>query len=78
MNIDIVRAWKDVDYRESLSEEQRALLPENPAGAFELTEAQLESVLGGMGIDVIDSGGCSACSTANGCGSSSAIEGGVF
>ena len=43
-DVDIIRAWKDVDYRENLSAEQRALLPDNPAGAFELTEAQLGNV----------------------------------
>ena len=45
-NVDIVRAWKDENYRSSLSEEQRALLPENPAGAIELTDMDLEQVEG--------------------------------
>ena len=30
-NVDIIRAWKDAEYRDSLSAEQRALLPQNPA-----------------------------------------------
>ncbi len=30
----IVRAWKDADYRESLSAEELAQLPENPVGMF--------------------------------------------
>ncbi len=34
-NIDIIRAWKDEDYRSSLSEEERNQLPENPAGQVE-------------------------------------------
>ena len=29
---DIIRAWKDEDYLNSLSEEQRSQIPENPAG----------------------------------------------
>ena len=33
-DFDIVRAWKDAEYRRSLSPEARALLPENPAGAI--------------------------------------------
>ena len=35
MSIDnIIRAWKDPVYRNSLSENQRALLPPNPAGTI--------------------------------------------
>ena len=43
----IIRAWKDETYRNSLSAEQRAALPANPAGAIELTEAELDVVAGG-------------------------------
>ncbi len=46
MNLDIVRAWKDAEYRESLNEEEQALLPENPAGAVDLTEDDLANVVG--------------------------------
>ncbi len=46
--IDIVRAWKDEEYRLSLTETQRASLPANPAGAIELTEIELSSVAGGI------------------------------
>lgn len=45
---DIIRAWKDEEYRESLSEAERAQLPEHPAGAAELTDADLEGVAGGL------------------------------
>jgi len=34
-NLDIIRAWKDEAYRASLSKEERAMLPENPAGELE-------------------------------------------
>jgi mersacidin/lichenicidin family type 2 lantibiotic len=44
---DIVRAWKDNTFRQSLSEEERALLPTNPAGMVELSDAQLSSAVGG-------------------------------
>jgi mersacidin/lichenicidin family type 2 lantibiotic len=47
MQIDIVRAWKDEAYRQSLSEEERRTLPENPVGEIELTDADLEAVYGG-------------------------------
>jgi mersacidin/lichenicidin family type 2 lantibiotic len=45
--MDIIRAWKDEEYRLSLTEEQRALLPDNPAG-MELSDADLEGVAGGI------------------------------
>jgi mersacidin/lichenicidin family type 2 lantibiotic len=48
MTIDMIRAWKDDAYREALSERERSLLPENPAGAIELTEHELSSVDGGQ------------------------------
>jgi mersacidin/lichenicidin family type 2 lantibiotic len=43
----IIRAWKDPEYREDLSEEERELLPENPAGAIELTDEELDLAVGG-------------------------------
>ncbi len=43
----IIRAWKDKAYRDSLSPEQQALLPENPAGQVELNLDELEQVAGG-------------------------------
>ena len=42
-----IRAWKDEDFRLSLSESERALLPEHPAGLVELSEDQLGVVGGG-------------------------------
>ena len=47
-NIDIIRAWKDADYRNSLSEDQRSQLPKNPAGMIELSDAALETISGGI------------------------------
>jgi mersacidin/lichenicidin family type 2 lantibiotic len=51
MNKDmIIRAWKDPEYRASLTREQRAALPDNPSGAAlpELNEAELGRVQGGV------------------------------
>ena len=48
MNPDIVRAWKDEDYRQNLSEEQLSTLPANPAGEMELTDSDLESISAGL------------------------------
>ena len=45
----IIRAWKDPEFRKSLSSEQRAALPECPSGkpATELDEGELGDVVGG-------------------------------
>ena len=37
-NVDIIRAWKDEQYRNSLSEEIKAHLPASPVGYAKLTE----------------------------------------
>src|SRR5258708_115615 len=47
MKLDIVRAWKDETYRQSLSDEQLSLLPSHPAGG--LGDTDLEMVSGGGG-----------------------------
>ena len=41
--LDIIRAWKDEEYRLSLGE----AAPAHPAGLVELTDADLEQVAGG-------------------------------
>ncbi|MCY7382914.1 MAG: mersacidin/lichenicidin family type 2 lantibiotic [Microcoleus sp. CAN_BIN18] len=56
-NIDIIRAWKDEDYRDSLTDEEKAQLPENPAGLIELTDEDMSSVSGGCSC------GTSRCSS---------------
>jgi mersacidin/lichenicidin family type 2 lantibiotic len=45
--VNVVRAWKDEEYRRGLTEAERAGLPENPAEFLEQTEAQLEQAVGG-------------------------------
>jgi mersacidin/lichenicidin family type 2 lantibiotic len=49
--MDIIRAWKDKEYRMSLTEEQRSLLPDNPAGlaGMELSDDDLKNIVGGGG-----------------------------
>jgi mersacidin/lichenicidin family type 2 lantibiotic len=47
---DIIRAWKDEEYRDSLSDGQRAQLPEHPAGLIELPDDKLDLVAGGMTV----------------------------
>jgi mersacidin/lichenicidin family type 2 lantibiotic len=41
----IIRAWKDPDYRSGLDARERALLPANPAGTID--DAKLAEVAGG-------------------------------
>jgi mersacidin/lichenicidin family type 2 lantibiotic len=36
----IIRAWKDPEYRNNLSESERAALPANPAGRIEVADAK--------------------------------------
>ena len=38
---EVVRAWKDPEYRSSLSLSEASLLPENPAGMIEISDNQL-------------------------------------
>ncbi|HKX26652.1 MAG TPA: mersacidin/lichenicidin family type 2 lantibiotic [Blastocatellia bacterium] len=39
----IIRAWKDEDYRLSLSLDEQRALPANPAGSVELSNADLKA-----------------------------------
>ena len=64
--IDIIRAWKDEEYRSGLSDAERARLPANPAGIIELSDADLGAVAGGTEFELERTGsgwtlGC--CST---------------
>lgn len=43
----IIEAWRDEEYREGLDAETRSLLPANPAGELELSDAELAGVDGG-------------------------------
>lgn len=53
---DVIRAWEDEEYRDSLSAEERATLPENPAGLCAVDDDVLRSITGGC------------CPTIPGCG----------
>jgi len=43
----IVRAWRDPEYRNKLTETERAALPDHPAGWIELGDADLNDAVGG-------------------------------
>lgn len=63
MSIDIVRAWKDPEYRKSLTPEERASLPANPVEPIPESEEELQKVVGGLRMDVT-LGGPTRCKTA--------------
>jgi mersacidin/lichenicidin family type 2 lantibiotic len=67
----IIRAWKDPAYRNSLSAAERAALPANPAGAIEISDADLGKVSGGRinlsALGICRSGNCSIVCTQNQC-----------
>jgi mersacidin/lichenicidin family type 2 lantibiotic len=44
--IDIIRAWKDAAYRQSLGEAQLAAMPANPAGMVDLTAEEAAVIAG--------------------------------
>jgi len=44
--VNIIRAWKDAEYRNSLSAAELAALPQHPAGLVELPEEEMAAVAG--------------------------------
>ncbi len=46
--VDVIRAWKDEEYRASLTEAERAQLPAHPAGLIELDDEQMRALVGGF------------------------------
>jgi len=46
MKINIARAWKDAEYRKTLSADELASLPENPVGAVEISDDEASTVMG--------------------------------
>ena len=53
--LEVVRAWKDEEYRSSLSEAEQELIPQNPAGFVALSDDDLSSAKGAA------LGSCYAC-----------------
>ncbi len=39
---DIIRAWKNAEFRSSLSEAERAMMPAHPGGTLELADSELD------------------------------------
>jgi mersacidin/lichenicidin family type 2 lantibiotic len=57
----IIRAWKDEEYRLSLSDAERAMLPPHPAGEIELTDAEMGTIVGGAHADTFTVNGEICC-----------------
>lgn len=62
----ILTAWRDEEYLLSLSDEERAEIPEHPAGALAVDDDILRSVTGGCGgttagFNCPTSGYCTPC-----------------
>ena len=45
--VDVIRAWKDEEYRASLSDSEQAMLPQHPSGLIDLSDTELDGVAGG-------------------------------
>jgi mersacidin/lichenicidin family type 2 lantibiotic len=74
-DIDIERAYKDADYRQSLTPAQLAQLPTNPAGDEELSEQELDETAGGL-LAANPSGGITSAQTSVQTPGTSVIVGG--
>jgi mersacidin/lichenicidin family type 2 lantibiotic len=58
--IDVIRAWKDEEYRSSLSADELGALPANPAGPMELSDDDLDVAAGGIS-EVVQCPTCCRC-----------------
>ncbi len=52
------QAWKNEEFRLSLTEAERSLLPANPAGIVELTDEALDSLISGSKGELEADGSC--------------------
>jgi len=62
----VVRAWKDPQFRSTLSQAELAQLPGNPAGMIELSGTALDAVAGGWADEGSASGSGSGKSSKSG------------
>lgn len=50
----IIRAWKDEEYRTGLGESEGALLPEHPAGVIEIPDNRMDEAAGAFTLGTCD------------------------
>jgi mersacidin/lichenicidin family type 2 lantibiotic len=48
---DVIRAWRDGEFYSSLTNEQRAAMPESPAAVLELDDEALATISGGCSYE---------------------------
>ncbi len=59
---DVIRAWRDGEFYASLSDEQRASMPESPASVIDLGDDVLASISGGCSFEMCPTSGyCTPC-----------------
>jgi mersacidin/lichenicidin family type 2 lantibiotic len=51
-NIDLIRAWNDEEYRDTMSDADRATLQEKMSGMVELSDSDMEALTGGSKIKI--------------------------
>jgi mersacidin/lichenicidin family type 2 lantibiotic len=51
LHLDIVRAWKDEDYRRALTSGESEAVPVNPAGTIEIADSDLLLIAGSKGVE---------------------------
>ena len=63
----VIRAWRDGEYYASLSNEERAAMPDSPASVIELDDDVLANLSGGCSMPQYcpTSGYCSPCPPAH-------------
>lgn len=54
----ILEAWRNEEYYLSLSEEERARIPEHPSGILDMEDDVLRSITGGCGYETSWEKGC--------------------
>jgi mersacidin/lichenicidin family type 2 lantibiotic len=67
--MNIAQAWKDPEYRATLSTEQLAALPEHPCGPVELGDDMLAQVAGAKTEGIFTLGCCGGITNGSACGS---------
>jgi mersacidin/lichenicidin family type 2 lantibiotic len=51
--LDVIRVWKDEEYRLSLSDTERGIVPINPAGSLEAADLAINQAVGGAGQNLV-------------------------
>ncbi|MEV4535218.1 mersacidin/lichenicidin family type 2 lantibiotic [Asanoa sp. NPDC049518] len=67
--MDLVRAWKDAEYRAGLTADERDALPHHPSGGIVLGDEFLDDVVGGRTEHVMSLGCCPGFTWTTYCGS---------